>query len=374
MNFLLIASFPDSILQFRGALLRELADKGLVIHIAVPDVPENSPVRKDMESLGYRVHEIPLRRVGMNPLVDLCCVFSILKLVKRLKPVGVLAYTVKPVIYGLIAARIAGVTKRFALITGLGYSFQSSNVNSSLRTALRKLVETLYRISLGGVQKVFFQNPDDRNLFLERKLISGFDNSTVVNGSGVDISRFSISGFPDKLVFLLIARLLGDKGVREYVEAARMIKRRYPEVVFNIVGWIDENPDAISPEELDAWVVDGIVNYLGRKSDVREAISLSSVYVLPSYREGTPRTVLEAMAMGRAIITTDAPGCRETVDHGVNGYLVPVKDFERLAQSMEQFIQKPELVVSMGKASRYIAEEKYDVEKVNRFMLKEMGL
>lgn len=177
-----------------------------------------------------------------------------------------------------------------------------------------------------------------------------------------------------KASFLLIARLLGDKGVREYAEAARIIKAKHPKVEFHLVGWIDENPAAIAQAELDTWVAEKVVNYWGKLSDVRPAIAASSVYVLPSYREGTPRTVLEAMAMGRAIITTDAPGCRETVIHGQNGYLVPVKSVEELVQAMQTFINDPQLMVRMGQRSREIALEKYDVHQVNAHMMSEMGV
>lgn len=174
--------------------------------------------------------------------------------------------------------------------------------------------------------------------------------------------------------FLLIARLLGDKGIREYVQAAKLVKQQYPEAQFDLVGGLDTNPTSISQAELDQWIAAGTINFLGRLSDVRPAIAACSVYVLPSYREGTPRTVLEAMAMGRAVITTDAPGCRETVVNGDNGFLVPVKDADALAQAMLRFIEQPGLIAQMGQRSRSIAEEKYDVHKVNAQMLEGMGL
>ena len=167
---------------------------------------------------------------------------------------------------------------------------------------------------------------------------------------------------------------MGDKGVREYAQAAAIIKQKSPEVEFNLVGWIDENPAAITQQELDEWVADGRLKYWGKLSDVRPAIAASSVYVLPSYREGTPRTVLEAMSMGRAIITTDAPGCRETVVHGENGYLVEVKSVQSLVDAMKKFLEQPELVLQMGKRSREIALYKYDVHQVNQHMIQEMGL
>jgi glycosyltransferase involved in cell wall biosynthesis len=201
----------------------------------------------------------------------------------------------------------------------------------------------------------------------------------VVNGSGVDVASFTVRPLPAAALsgavrFLFIGRLLGDKGVREYAQAARLLKRSHPQVQCALVGWIDSNPNAITQAELDGWVADGSIEFLGRLADVRPAIEACSVYVLPSYREGTPRTVLEAMAMGRAIVTTDAPGCRETVVHGDNGFLVPVQDAEALAQAMRRFIEEPDLQTSMGARARKIAEDKYDVHKVNAVMLAGMGL
>ena len=192
----------------------------------------------------------------------------------------------------------------------------------------------------------------------------------------MDVAQFEVAPLSTESAprFLLIGRLLGDKGVREYVQAAEQVKQRYPQAQFDLVGWIDANPNTITQPELDRWVAAGTINFLGRLSDVRPAIANSSVYVLPSYREGTPRTVLEAMAMGRAVITTDAPGCRETVVDGDNGFLVPVKDADALAQAMLRFIEQPELIIQMGQRSREIAEEKYDVHKVNAQMLAGMGL
>ncbi|WP_236176764.1 glycosyltransferase family 4 protein [Pseudomonas qingdaonensis] len=374
MVFLLVASFPSSLLVFRGALLKELNDRGVGIHVAAPGLREDTALCEELESLGYQAHDIPLSRVGMNPLADGRTLWHLWRLMRKVKPDTVLAYTIKPVIYGLLAARLAGIGKRFALITGLGYSFQEPNYSSKARVLLRLLVQRLYAFSLRGASNVFFQNPDDRQLFRERGLISRDANSVVVNGSGVDISKFNVVPLPAQMTFLLIARLLGDKGVREYAAAAQRVRAANPNVAFNLVGWIDDNPDAIDKAELDTWISDGTLNYLGRMGDVRPAIAASSVYVLPSYREGTPRTVLEAMAMGRPIITTNAPGCRETVQDGLNGYLVAVKSVDELASAMLHFVNTPERVKSMGQAARELAVEKYDVDKVNQMMLREMHI
>lgn len=241
---------------------------------------------------------------------------------QKIKPDLVLPYTIKPVVYGTLAAWATKVPHRFALITGLGYAFQEHN-NTKYKL-VNKIATQLYRVSLNKCQTVFFQNPDDEALFRQLKILKPSTPSFVVNGSGVDISEYTLADLPSQPKFLLIARLLGDKGVREYAQAAKRIKEQFPLVSFDLVGRLDDNPDAIKQNEIDAWIKAGTINYLGELTDVRPAIAETSVYVLPSYREGTPRTVLEAMSMGRAIITTDAPGCRETVVDGDNGFLVPV--------------------------------------------------
>lgn len=373
MTFLLIAGYPDSLLNFRGPLLDALLARGLAVHVAAPDLPLGSPLRQQLEARCLQVHDVPLRRSGMNPLADFATLVQLWRLMRRIRPDHVLGYTIKPVIYGSLAARLARVPRRFALITGLGYAFTGQQAGG-LRGRLRALIQRLYSLALVSTHKVFFQNPDDEALFRFLDILRLGTPSCVVNGSGVDVAQFAVSPLPAAPRFLLIARLLGDKGVREYVEAARQVRGRYPEAQFSLVGWIDENPDAIEQAELDAWVTEGVVEYLGHLKDVRPAIADCSVYVLPSYREGTPRTVLEAMAMGRAIITTDAPGCRETVVDGDNGFLVPVKAVNELAAAMLRFVEQPLLAAQMGIRSRQIAEEKYDVHQVNAVMLKEMGI
>ncbi|MDI1300850.1 MAG: glycosyltransferase family 4 protein [bacterium] len=384
MTFLLLAGFPDSLLNFRGPLLQALLAQGLSVHVAAPDLPVGSAMRLRLESRGITVHEISLHRTGMNPLADVASLLDLWRLMRRIQPDYVLGYTIKPVIYGTLVATLARVPHRFALITGLGYAFQGQDdgaepAGKDQRGLLRALVQGLYALALRGALKVFFQNPDDEALFRQQGILRASAASVVVNGSGVDVSEYAVSALPPVTAesgphFLLIARLLGGKGVREYATAARRIKARYPQAVFRLVGWIDENPDAIRQQELDTWVAEGVLEYLGRLSDVRAAIADCSVYVLPSYREGTPRTVLEAMAMGRAIITTDAPGCRETVVQGDNGFLVPVKSVDALVAAMERLINEPELIARMGQRSRRIAEEKYDVNAVNAVMLREMGI
>lgn len=378
MKFLMISSFLPSVLNFRGKLLEAIHAKGYDIYIMAPDLSQFPDEHQKLKALGYQIYEIPMQRTGTNPIKDLNTLMEMYRLIRQIQPDVVLCYTIKPVIYGTFAAWLAKVPKRFALITGLGYAFQ--NVESGKRNIFQKLVHGLYAQALRHAEKVFFQNPDDLKLFQDMHLLEANKPTVVVNGSGVNVQDFGVMPLSKnaqgqvKASFLLIARLLGDKGVREYAESARIIKAQYPEAEFHLVGWIDDNPSAISQEELDSWIADGRLKYWGKLSDVRPAIAESSVYVLPSYREGTPRTVLEAMAMGRAIITTDAPGCRETVVHGVNGYLVGVKSVDELVQSMQYFIEDPKLIELMGQRSREIALNKYDVHQVNAHMLREMGI
>ena len=379
MKFLLISSFLPSVLNFRGKLLEAINQQGLEIHIIAPDLALFKTEQQKLEALGYYVHEVPMQRTGTNPVADLKTLRATYNLMKKIKPDYVLSYTIKPVIYGTLAAWLAKVPHRFALITGLGYAFQNVEYGSK-RSFFQKIVHGLYQQALSHSHKVFFQNPDDLKLFQDLTLVQPNLPTVVVNGSGVNVTDFNVLPFPvntqnkSKLSFLLIARLLGDKGVREYAEAAKLIKQQHPEVEFHLVGWIDENPSAIRQQELDHWVASNILKYWGKLTDVRPAIAESSVYVLPSYREGTPRTVLEAMAMGRAIITTDAPGCRETVIQGENGFLVEVKSVSSLVNAMQEFINNPALIEQMGQRSREIALNKYDVHQVNRHMMKEMGL
>lgn len=372
LKILVVASYADSLVNFRGPLLEAFVAKGLEVHAAAPDLADAEHVLSKLSSFGVTTHEIGLKRTGTNPLADLGTVAELRQLMRRIRPDYVLGYTIKPVIYGSIAAWLAGVPNRFSLVTGLGYAFTGEA--SGKRGLLRKLIQRLYRFGLSKSHKVFFQNPDDQVLFQQLRLLPCDVPSKVVNGSGVDVAGYSVSPLPHNVEFLLIARLLGDKGVREYAMAAKKVKAEHPQVTFKLVGWIDDNPDAIGQPELDEWVSSGTLEFLGKLADVRPAISNCSVYVLPSYREGTPRTVLEAMAMGRPVITTDAPGCKETVIDGDNGFLVPVQSVDDLAKAMMRFVEVPEIAVRMGERSRQIAEEKYDVHKVNEFMLSEMGI
>lgn len=379
MKFLIFANYLPHVINFRGKLLEAISNLNYEIHVLAPDLDDHQKEFNYLSELGYHVHEIPLQRTGTNPFTDFTTLLSAYRLLRKIQPDVILSYTIKSVIYGTLAAWFANTPKRFVLISGLGYTFSEVDERDT-RTFIQKFIHSLYTQALCKSDKVFFQNPDDLELFKKLGILKSNIAATVVNGSGVDINRFDVIPFPThpsgeiKPSFLLIARLLKDKGLIEYIEAARIIKGRYPETEFHLVGYIDENPAAIAQSQLNEWVESGVVNYWGRLNDVRPAIAASSVYVLPSYREGTSRSVLEAMAMGRPIITTDAPGCRETVVDSKNGFLVPIKTVNELANAMEQFIKNPELIENMGKASRKLTEERFDVKKVNEYMINEMSL
>lgn len=370
MKIIVFAGFAESLINFRGTLLAALVSGG---HEVLAMAPGESPfVAEKLRTIGVEYHSLALERTGLNPIKDLRSYFLITAKLRELKPDVLLSYTIKPVIYGSLAARSAGVPRIFSMITGLGYSFMEGGFKQKL---VNKIVSRLYRKGLAENEKVFFQNPDDLDFFCKQGFLGNCNKAILINGSGVDINHFvETPARCGELVFLLVGRLLRDKGIGEFIEAARMLKRKYPRAIFRIVGPIDSNPAAFKAAEIKVWHREGIVEYLGEIEDVRPVLSDCSVYVLPSYREGMPRTVLEAMAMGRPIVTTDAPGCRETVVSGENGYLVPVKDAVALANAMERFLLEPDLIPKMGRRSREIAEERFDVRKVNDVIMRSMGL
>ena len=371
---LVIAGYAPSLTNFREPLLRAMRATGRRVIAAAPGLLNDGPTVDALEQLGVECRDVPLSRTGIKPLADLRLMRSMVDLMRAERPDVVLAYTAKPVIYGLMAAKIAGVARRYALITGLGYAFAE---NGTRKTWLvREIQKRLYRRALRRATKVFFQNRDDPELFGKLNLLPSKLPVIVVNGSGIDLDHFRSAPVPEGPVrFLLIARLIAAKGIREYARAAEQIRRDRPDVEFHLVGGLDTNPDGLSEAELSVWREAGTLIWHGELKDVRPHLEACHVYVLPSYyREGVPRSILEALAVGRAIITTDAPGCRETVIDGENGFLVPPRNPAALAQAMGCFVAEPNLAKSMGKRSRDLADTKFDVNKVNAQMMREMEM
>jgi len=369
MKIVVVGGLADSLVRFRGRMLEAFVGRGHQVTACAPE--EHPQAQAALEAMGVTYQPIPMQRTGMNPLEDLKTLLHMVRFFRRARPDIVFFYTIKPVIYGSMAARLTGVPKVVSMVTGIGYPFLYPGFKARVLRAL-----TCFIMGLGFKKNrvVFFQNSENRDLFIGLGLVKK-DRSILINGSGVDLEDYAVAPPAGQgPVFLLIARLIRDKGIVEYVEAARIVKRRHPEAVFRLVGPFYPNPTALSKDEVEGWQREGLIEYCGETEDVRPHIARASVYVLPSYREGTPRSILEAMSMGRAIITTDVPGCRETVVDGENGILVPPYDAEKLAQAMECFIREPERIASMGRESRRIAEEKFDVHRVNAVILKAMGL
>lgn len=367
-TILVNASYAPSLTNFRGPLLSAMVAAGHEVHASSPGL--NGALAEKLQEIGVTPHDIPLDRAGFNPLSDIAYFRAMSRLVRDVSPGIVLGYTIKPCIWGSLAARVNKVQSH-SLITGLGYAFISGN---GLRQKIVGAISrTLWRISTVANTTVIFQNPDDQRDFIAAGALADPVKARLVSGSGVDMAHYARADLPPSPVFLMIARLLGNKGVREYGQAATMLIKQGVAAEFRLAGFFDEGPDGISQAELREWQDAGLV-YLGLLDDVRPAIAEASVYVLPSYREGTPRSVLEAMSMGRPVITSDAPGCRETVIPGQTGLLVPARDPQATADAMSALAQDRTLRTRMGEAGYDLCLRKYAVERVNQTMFEHLGL
>jgi len=344
-----------NLVNFRAGLIRELVDSGYeVVAVAPPDEYVSR-----LATLGCRFVPLPMDNKGTHPGRDLLLLWRFYRLLRRERPNVYLGYTVKPNVYGSLAAHALGIPV-INNIAGLGAVFIKDSW-------LTRLVRGLYRLALSRSAKVFFQNDDDRQMFVSGGLV-GQAVTDRLPGSGIDLTKFAPVTLPGQWPtrFLLIARMLWDKGVGEFVEAARLLKRRGTNADFCLLGFLDvQNPAAISRKQMDLWVQEGVVRYLGLSDDVRAEIAAADCVVLPSYREGTPRTLLEASAMGRPIITTDAVGCREVVDDGVSGYLCRIKEAVDLADKMARMASLSHAErAAMGRRGREKVEREFDEQIV----------
>jgi glycosyltransferase involved in cell wall biosynthesis len=344
--------------NFRRSLMRRVAERGGRA-VAMGSGGDGFDTRLLAEGFEFQVAPVSLR--GVDPVADVRLLLHLVRAFRRLRPDVVHCFTIKPAIYGILAAAIARVPVRIVTITGLGHAFTTGH------GFVRFLVERLYRVALARAHVVFFQNEDDRELFLARGLVEA-DRTRLVAGSGIDLERFRPSPLPIVSgalpTFLMIARLLREKGVNEYLQAAAEVKRRHPQVRFLLAGGADpRNPSSLGEADIAALKRSGSVEWVGEVDDVRPVIAQADVVVLPSYREGMPRALLEAAAMGRALIGTDVPGCRGIVRDGLTGQLIPARDAGALARAMERFIQNSGEIGTMGANARRVAVEQFD-EKV----------
>jgi glycosyltransferase involved in cell wall biosynthesis len=363
-KILIVANTSWFIQNFELKLMQELQREMDVVAVSPQD--ESSPRFAD---LSVRYVEIPIRRRGMNPITDVGMIRRLYHIYRREQPDYVFHNTIKPVIYGSIAARLAGVPRILNMVPGLGYVFIGERF---LQRTLRPLVKQMYKRALAGSHQVFFQNPDDRKYFLDNGLVEA-SKADLTYGLGVDLERFQYAPPAHSggdCTFILVSRVLWDKGVGEFVAAATEVKASSPAARFQILGKLDQdNPSHIPAEMVQGWVRSGAIEYLGEVPDVRPRLESADVVVLPSYREGIPNALLEGMALGRPVITTDVPGCRETVVDQVTGLLVPVRDSGALAQAMRYMIANPDRRAEMGREGRRLAEQRFDVKIVNAIIL-----
>lgn len=374
MKVAVIGTVASSILGFRGPLIREILAKGHQVYAFAIDYTLEQ--KQQLRTLGVVPVEYELSRAGLNPIADLKMLWQLKRILSEIQVDIVLSYFVKPTIYGTLAARLAKIPVRIAMLEGLGFAFTSQPEGMILKTKVIQRVQLLlYRIAFPSTTNLVFLNPDDRDELLVKYKLPA-KQSVVLGGIGLNLADYPYQKLlRNKVRFLFIGRLLKEKGAFHYLAAAKQVKERYPNVEFIILGSRDTtSPNAMTEEELSNSIESGLITYPGQVSDVSNWIAKSSVFVLPSYREGVPRSSQEAMAVGRPILTTDVPGCRETVIDGENGFLVPPFDVNALAEKMIWFIEHPEQIEPMGLASRKIAEEKFDVHKVNARMLDIMGL
>lgn len=365
MKIAIIGTTAQSLLGFRGEMIRKLVLYGHTVYAFSLDY--NEKYKKEIRSMGAIPVDYKFSRAGMNPLKDLHYTYLLYKKLKALNLNVVLSYFSKPSIFGTIAAYYAGTNKRVAMLEGLGYAFTEQPEGIKFKTKLLKNIQVLlYKVAFRKVNNLIVLNNDDKEELIKLNCISS-NKVEVLGGIGLDLEKYKRSTPPLAPVsFIFIGRLLKEKGIHEFISAAKEIKSKYPSVEFNVLGDIDpENPGSITKKELDNLLSNNIINYPGHVDNVADWIARSSVFVLPSYREGYPRSTQEAMAIGRAVITTDVPGCRDTVVEGVNGFIVQRWSAKDLVLSMDKFITKTELITLMGDESYNLALENFDANKTN---------
>ena len=375
-NVIIIGTVASSILGFRANLIKALLEQQHSVYAFVSEYSQDE--LNDIEALGAIPITYKSNRGGMNPLADAKATYALTKKIKEIAPDLVFSYFSKPVIFGTLAAKLAKVPRVIGMLEGLGYAFTEQPEGLSKKAKLVKSIQVLlYKIALPQLDNIIFLNSDDPKDLLEAYHIK-VKQLDILGGIGLDLDKYRhqpIENTDLPINFLFIGRMLKEKGIHDFVAAAKIVKQSYPNVQFTVLGAIDSsNPGALQQSELDRLVSLNIINYPGQVDDVQKWIADSHVFVLPSYREGVPRSTQEAMAIGRAVITTDVPGCRETVVDGVNGFLVEKWNPQALAEKMIYFIEYPEQIAIMGYESYKIAQDKFDAHKVNKRLINMLGL
>ncbi|MFJ1301797.1 glycosyltransferase family 4 protein [Pseudomonadota bacterium AL_CKDN230030165-1A_HGKHYDSX7] len=358
---LFVVNNPAFFMSHRAPLACAAQAEGYDVHVATMD----GPAVADIQALGLTHHAIPMTRSGKHPLQELKTLMALVRLFKRLRPDLVHLVTIKPVLYGGLAARLARVPAMVAAISGLGFVFVARGGKAAL---VRGVVSVLYRLALGHPNsKIVFQNANDRELLGKIGAVRD-DQVEMIRGSGVDLAEYRAEPEPDEpAVALMVARLLRDKGVVEFVAAARLLREQGLPVRLRLAGGIDPgNPASITPDELQAWRDEGLVDILGERRDVADLYAASHIAVLPSYREGLPKSLIEAAACGRAVVTTDVPGCRDAIEPGETGLLVPPKDAGALAGAIAALAVDRTRRQTMGAAGRRLAEREFSIADVSR--------
>jgi len=367
-SIVFICGNGDTLYRFRLELIKSLIKKNYTVYAFAPEIPAD--FLEELESLGLIFHKISFKRKTVNIFDTFVSIFEITKKLRKINPDIVFSYTHKSVVVGSISALLAGRLRSISLITGTGHIFDNHDFTQKIKRFLGILG---FKISLFFSEIVFFQNPDDLKLFCSLGMTKK-SKSILLNGSGVDLSKFLPTPLPKEPVFLCMSRLIKSKGLLDYANAAKIVKSSYPNARFLLYGFPDDHQDSLDESEIiNSWTDTYGIEYFGFTNNPVETISECSIYVLLSYNEGTPRSVLEAMSMGRPIITTDVPGCRETVSVGLNGYLANLKDPESAADAMIKILDE-EKRMTMGKNSRKLCEEKYDVHQVNSTILSELNI
>ncbi|HAP27931.1 MAG TPA: glycosyltransferase family 1 protein [Achromobacter sp.] len=359
---LFVVNNPAFFMSHRVPVALAAQKAGYDVHVATMD----GPAVADIQALGMTHHPIPMTRSGKHPLQELGTLLALVRLFRRLRPDVVHLVTIKPVLYGGIAARLTRVPGMVAAISGLGFVFLSNSLKMRL---VRAVVARLYRVALGHPNsRVIFQNANDRDLLKSLGAVRE-DQVVIIRGAGVDLNAYRPTPEPPAppVVVTMVARLLRDKGVQEFVLAAKLLRERGVPVTMQLVGGLDAgNPTSATQADVDAWQEDGCVQALGERSDVAALYAAAHIAVLPSYREGLPKSLIEAAACGRAVVTTDVPGCRDAIEPNVTGLLVPVRDAAALADAIARLAEDATLRQSMGSAGRALAEREFDINQVAR--------